>query len=389
MARFDRYVLAQLTVLFGFFALVLVAVYWINRAVVLFDQLIADGQSAGTFLTFTLLSLPNIIRLTLPIAAFASAVYVTNRLMNESELVVARAAGLSPFRMARPVLYFGLMAAALMALLVHVLVPTSRLAISDREAEIEANVAARMLTEGRFLHPAPGITFYIREITPSSEMRDVFLSDARNPANRTTYLASRAYLVREETGPKLVMIDGSAQSFGVAEQKLDVTTFESLAYDIGALMEGGGTPKRDVRTFPTPSLFFPSEADLAAARKERSVFLYEAHLRIVQPFSPLIAALIGFAALQVGGFSRFGVWKQICFAVLLILVVQSAETATADAARRDASLWWLVYLPSLGGLAGVGAILWSAAVPAPGARARMRRAEARLARDASTPEAPA
>ena len=30
-------------VLFGFFSLVLVLVYWINRAVVLFDQLIADG----------------------------------------------------------------------------------------------------------------------------------------------------------------------------------------------------------------------------------------------------------------------------------------------------------------------------------------------------------
>lgn len=50
MSRSDRYILSQLMMLFGFFALVLVAVYWVNRAVLLFDDLIADGQSAWVFL---------------------------------------------------------------------------------------------------------------------------------------------------------------------------------------------------------------------------------------------------------------------------------------------------------------------------------------------------
>ena len=72
MARFDRYMLSQFMVFFGFFSLVLILVYWINRAVVLFDQLIADGQSATVFLEFTALSLPNIIRIVLPLSAFAA-----------------------------------------------------------------------------------------------------------------------------------------------------------------------------------------------------------------------------------------------------------------------------------------------------------------------------
>ncbi|MEM6738805.1 MAG: LptF/LptG family permease, partial [Pseudomonadota bacterium] len=176
MTRFDRYVFTQLVLLFGFFALVLISVYWINRAVILFDQLIADGQSAGTFLALTLLTLPNVIRLVLPIAAFIATVYVTNRLTTESELVVAQATGLSPWRMARPVLAFGLVTTILMGTLVHILVPQSRIALAEREAEIEANVTSRMLVEGRFLHPADGVTFYIREITAGGTLRDVFLS---------------------------------------------------------------------------------------------------------------------------------------------------------------------------------------------------------------------
>ncbi|MEJ6510389.1 MAG: LptF/LptG family permease, partial [Octadecabacter sp.] len=107
MARFDRYMLGQLLTLFGFFSLILVLVYWINRAVRLFDRLIADGQSAWMFLELTSLSLPGLIRIVLPLSAFVAAVYVTNRMSAESELTVVQATGYSPFRLARPVLYFG------------------------------------------------------------------------------------------------------------------------------------------------------------------------------------------------------------------------------------------------------------------------------------------
>ena len=150
IGRFDRYILAQLVMLFGFFALVLVLVYWVNRAVILFDQLIANGQSAIVFLEFTALSLPNVIRVVLPIAAFAGSVYVTNRLMSESELVVVQATGFSPWRLMRPVLAFGVIVFLMSSILAHLLVPISQARLSDRSAEIAENMTARLLSEGRF-----------------------------------------------------------------------------------------------------------------------------------------------------------------------------------------------------------------------------------------------
>ncbi len=90
--------MSQLTVLFGFFALVLVLIYWVNRAVRLFDQLVANGESILVFLEFTALTLPSMIAAVVPFAALAAAIFVTNRLSSESELVVAEAAGYSPFR---------------------------------------------------------------------------------------------------------------------------------------------------------------------------------------------------------------------------------------------------------------------------------------------------
>ncbi|MEL6520925.1 MAG: LPS export ABC transporter permease LptF [Pseudomonadota bacterium] len=363
LARFDRYFLAQLTVLFGFFSLILVLVYWVNRAVILFDQLIADGQSAGVFLEFTALSLPNVVRLVLPMAAFIATVYVTNRLSSESELVVARATGLSAFRLARPVIVFGLLASLLMAVLVNYLVPISRAQLADRKVEIQANITSRMLSEGQFLHPARGITFYLRELTPQGELLDVFLSDARDPESRTTYLAQKAFLVRAEDGPKLVMFQGTAQTYSKSDRRLFITRFDDFSYDIGRLINPTDRQRRDVREFLTPQLFNPTEADLAAARRTAAVFLYEGHLRLAQPLSPLVAALIGFAALMVGGFSRFGVWRQIIFAVLLLISVQILENIAASTAQDDIELWYVVYLPPAFGLVVAFVLLFVAERP--------------------------
>ncbi len=106
MARFDRYMLGQLLTLFGFFSLILVLVLWINRAVRLFDRLIADGQSAWVFLELTSLSLPGLIRIVLPLSAFVAAVYVTNRMSAESELTVVQATGVFAFPPCAPCFVF-------------------------------------------------------------------------------------------------------------------------------------------------------------------------------------------------------------------------------------------------------------------------------------------
>ena len=95
MVRINTYILTRLVALFGFFALVLVLIYWVNRAVRLFDRLIADGQSAIVFLEFTALTLPWMISVISPIAGFAAVVYVINRLTSNGELVVLQTAGLS------------------------------------------------------------------------------------------------------------------------------------------------------------------------------------------------------------------------------------------------------------------------------------------------------
>lgn len=345
MARFDRYMLSQLMVLFGFFSLVLVAIYWINRAVKLFDRLIGDGQTALVFAEFTALTLPSVIRLVLPVAAFAATVYVTNRLTTESELTVMRATGFSPWRLARPVVYFGLIVALMLAVLTHLLVPASLEQLKLRESEISRNVTARLLTEGTFLHPSDGMTFYIREITPEGRMNDVFLSDRTSPDESVTYTAEAAYLVRQDSGPSLVMLNGLTQRLQNDTGRLVTTRFTDLTYDISSFIkpEDGDTPL--LKHFASSEMLRAPGSIQQLTEVTRGVFTEELHSRFAQPLFAFMAALLGFAALTSGGHSRFGVWRHILFAIALIIFVKGLESVVTEPVLEDHRLWPLLYLP--------------------------------------------
>lgn len=369
--------LSQLLVLFGFFALILVAVYWVNRAVVLFDQLIADGQSAGVFLEFTLLSLPRVIRLVLPMSAFAAAVYVTNRLSRESELVVMQATGFSPWRLSRPVIYFGLIVAVMMGVLTHYLVPLAQEELDRREAEIQQNATARLLTEGTFLHPAPGVTFYIREITPEGALKDVFLSDRRQPDRTVTYTAAQAFLVNDENGPKLVMVEGLSQFHSAENDQLITTNFSDFAYSIAALLTPAELNDRKLRHVLTSELIRSPEAIAEEVDQPVAEIVAELHYRLNRPVLVLLAALVGFSTLLVGGYSRFGVWRQIVVAFVLLIVIDMLKSTSVDQAGRNVALWPIVYAPTIFGTVLITGLLAAAARPglfSLGARRRRRAA---------------
>lgn len=363
MSRFDRYLLSQLLALFGFFSLLLVSVYWINRAVGLFDQLIGDGQSALVFVEFSLLTLPNVIRLVLPISAFAAAVYVTNRLTNESELVVMQATGFSPFRLARPVIYFGLVVGIMLAILSHVLVPKSRAILAERSAEISENLTGRFLRDGQFMHPTRGVTLYIRDLTENGELRDLFLSDERSEGSVVTYTARRAFLARTDEGPKLLMFDGMTQTLNKSTRRLSITRFADVTYDLAGMLAPQNGGKRSLYELSTLELLRADPAVIAEVGETRAAFLEEGHSRVAQPLLALATALIGFSTLLLGAFSRIGLWRQIVGAIVLLVLLQLLNTQATGLAVRSANAWPLIYIaPGVGILTAI-VVLWLAQRP--------------------------
>ncbi len=359
MRQFDRYLLFQLLTVFAFFSLVLVSVYWVNRAARLFDAIVGDGQSFWVFLELSALTLPNVIRIVLPLSAFAAAVYVAIRLSRDNEMVVMQGVGLSPARLLRPVVLFGLIVALMLSALMHVLMPLSRAQLNERQVEIAENVTARLLRAGEFLEPADDIVVFVREITPEGRLVDVFLSDARQQGTRVEYNAASALLAPGPQGPVLVMLDGVALVYTGDDRRLTTIVFDDLTYDVGGLVGPAGR-RTDVRELPTRVLTAAEPEMLAGMRISLAEARFELMTRHAQPLLAVLTSLIGFTAIFLGQFSRMGPWRQVLGAIVALAVIQFVSNATAGMALRDAALAGMAFVPVvLGGLTAGAMLLWA------------------------------
>ncbi len=351
MSRFDGYFVRQLLALFGFFTLVLVGVFWISRSVSLFDKLIGGGQSAMVFLEFTALALPTLIRTVMPMAAFGAAVYATNRLNRESEMTVMFATGSSPARLARPVLYFGLIVGLMMALITTVVRPLSLQRLDLREVDVARDVTAQLLNEGNFMHPVPGVTFYIGQIDFDGTLNDVFLSDRRDPRQTVTYVGDQAFLVRGETGAHLVMVDGMAIRRDVHGNTLSTAAFEDFSYDVSGLASEDRERRLNVRALPTLRLMFDQQTLETELGLSKGVLIEELHERISWATICVAVALVGFSALTLGSFSRFGLWPQVLTAFIILIALEGLRGSVSPMVVKNPGLWWILYLPSALGIA--------------------------------------
>jgi len=194
-------------------------------------EIIRARQSAATFFYITILALPQLIGIITPLAVFMAAIYAINRLTNDSELIVAKANGVSPWAMGTPILRLGVYAMIFHLLMNLLLQP---LALQQMRVEIltvKTDIASQMVQAGEFVTPTPNLTVYTREIESDGELRDILIHDGRAPEAKSTHIAKTGRLLRSDTSTSLVLFNGSVQT-PVADGSLDVIDFETYQLDL-------------------------------------------------------------------------------------------------------------------------------------------------------------
>src|SRR6266700_3139368 len=205
------YVLRQIVGPFLLFTLLLTLVVWMTQALRLLDLVINRGQSAGIFAYLTVLMLPSLLVVIVPIAFFGAALYALNRLNSDSELVVMWSAGISRLQIALPVLAAAALAMAFAYACSLYLMPLGQGVMRDKVFDIRADIGAAILREGAFTTPSDGLTVFIRELAPNGEIRGILVHDNRQPQRPLTYLAESGVLVQSPEGARLIMQKGNIE----------------------------------------------------------------------------------------------------------------------------------------------------------------------------------
>ncbi|HEY3911844.1 MAG TPA: LPS export ABC transporter permease LptF [Stellaceae bacterium] len=312
MTSLTRYILRQCFGVMIFVTAALSAAVWLAQSLRLVDLIVNRGLSIEVFLYLAALILPRFLDIVLPIGVFIAVLYTFNRMTAESELVVMRAAGLSPMALAKPVLILaGIAFAVLMSLSLYFL-PVANRAFKDLQFEIRNRFVSSLIQEGTFTTVSDKLTFYIRNRDDHGDVVGLMINDSRDPQRPVTILAERAAFVDTPAGSRIVMINGDRQQFDPQTKKLSVLTFSRYTLDLGTLQDAPVVRFREAQERFLGELLFPSPGLDPVLRHS---FIIEANQRILIPLSVISFALIPLAFLLPGDFDRRGQLRRVMLAV--------------------------------------------------------------------------
>ncbi len=341
MKSIGKYIFRQLVLATVFVTAVLTVLVSLFGSLRLIDFIVNRGLPISVLFEMSGLNLPKFIAVLLPIAVFAAVLVVYNKLRNDSELVVMRAAGISPLAMARPGLMLGLVC-VIVAYAMHLyLVPASIHAFKQKETNYRNSYGSVLLQEQRFNTPIDGLTIYIRERTGEGELRGIFAHDFRDPERPVTYTAERGTAVQSPEGTRVVLFNGSQQDVDRASGRLTLFNFDQYSLDLSILNESVQPRWREPEERFLGSLFRPGDSVHDAYYATH--LIAEGHRRLTTPLYILVFATIAMAAMLSGNFSRRGNTTRILVAIAAIFAIQVASLGLFNISKRTLAVIPLVY----------------------------------------------
>lgn len=342
MNGLSRYIFRQLAWGAILVTLGLTGFVWLIGALRFIELIVNKGVSVLEFLRLTSLMVPDILTFILPLAVFASVLFVYSRMIGDRELVVMRASGMSQSMLAWPAVVLALMTMAVGYLLNLYLVPKSYEKFREMQWRLRYSYSHVLLREGAFNAISDKITVYVRQRSPNDELRGILVYLNDNPDRPETLMAERGALVITDKGPRVIMFKGNRQEIDRKKHRMSVLYFDRYAVDLTDRREDVVARYREPRERMIGDLLGADEESVPDSR-DRGRYLVEGHKRLASPWWTLGFVMIGLGSLISGSISRRSQSRRIVAAVSVVVLVQASFLGIENVAAKRSELIPLVY----------------------------------------------
>ena len=329
MKGFVSYILRQLGSTVVFVTVALTGVVWLSQSLRFLDFIINKGLSFISFAKLTMLLMPTVLAIILPVAAFCAVIYVYNRLNTDRELIVLRAAGLSPWALAMPALVMALCVMGAGYTINLYLMPAGFRTFKDEQYVLRADYSHILLQEGVFNSLIDGLTVYVRARNPNGEVLGILVHDSREEGAPVTMMAERGALVSTPEGPRFLMINGNRQEVSTQGQNIRMLFFDRYTLDLSDLTEPPADRYREPRERYLHELIGPPIS--VSDEENRPELTAEFHRRLITPVNVIALTMIGLAAMISGEFNRRRQWPRLMAGILSAVLFISLSFALGNA----------------------------------------------------------
>jgi Predicted permeases len=357
------YIMRQIAWPLLFATFTLTGVIWLTQSLRFIDRIVNNNLAFGDFFYLTILVLPNIVAIILPVAAFCATLYAFNRLAGDAETIVLSAAGFSRLALARPALYISVVIMAVMYVILLYLMPLGARTLRTTQYEFRNDLAGMAILEGVFNTPTSDLTVYVREREPNGDMIGVLVHDNRNPEQPVTMMAEKATLLRTPQGPRLYMVNGNRQQISADRQSLSLLYFDNYSLDLESYARKEGEGWREPSERYLNELFSPNMDD-RADQQNYGKLIVEGHRRLVTPLYAPALILIAVASVLGGEFSRRGQGRRLAVGATIAIALQILSLGVTHLAATSFVLIPLMYLTPIVFLVGAALMLREPTMPA-------------------------
>ena len=341
MTLIQRYLFRQIALPVAAACAALVGIGLLSQSLEQLEFIVERGQSLTTMAALTLLAVPLLVSVILPIGLFVGALIALTRLQREQELTAAFASGMSRWAVMAPALRIAAIV-ALIALFSNLFVqPWAQRTARDMAFAIRTDLAALLVEEGQFVQGPDGLTVYVQQIEQNGLMKNLFVYLEDGDKVRT-WDASEARFERLNGQPYLILLNGSAQEYS-SRGVLNQLSFNRLPFDLTPYTSTSERIRYKPADMWLTQLLNPAPGDIASGAT-RGELAAEGHARLSSPLYALTAMTMALAALLGGGFSRTGYTPRIAKAAAAFLVVRVIGYGLAAASAWNGWLNVLQYL---------------------------------------------
>jgi len=345
MTLFSRYMLRQVTNAFLVILLTLTSIVWLATALKQLDLITSQGQGLLLFFKMTMLSLPSLVALIAPNAVLMAALYTLDRMNGDSELIVMTAAGAPVWRVCSPLIALASVVSVAILLSNLFLNPACMRELRSFITQVRADLISQVLQPGRFSSPQQGLTFHIRDRSPTGDLLGLLIHDERDPKQVMSYLAERARILSNDEGSYLIMFDGYVQRFDAKnkEKAAQIVEFDQNVLDISSLSpKGPGRRRLEPKEASIGDLLnISNNKDIPP--KDYGHFRYELHERLATPLYPLVFIFVAIALMGQVRTTRENRWGQIFAAFGIAVGLRVAGITAGNLVTLNAWAVVLVY----------------------------------------------
>jgi lipopolysaccharide export system permease protein len=330
----------------------LTTIVWLATALKQLDLIISQGQGFVLFLKMTFLSLPGLMALIAPNAMLMASLYTLDRMNGDSELIVMTAAGAPVWRIGAPFVVLASMVCVVILICNLWVMPASMRALRALITQVRTDVISQVLQPGRFSSTEPGLTFHIRDRSPTGDLLGLLVHDERDDKLVMSYLAERGRIISNDDGAYLVMFDGHVHRYEVKDPSKGV---QIVAFDQYVLNISDFSPKDTSSKELRPRERYLSELlnpdpNLLKNKGASGQLRTELHDRFSTPFYPLLFAFLAVAVLGHARTTRESRWAQILVAAGIAVGLRVSGLTASNLVTLSAGATPLVYVIPIGAI---------------------------------------